>query len=137
MVDVQCLQRLVSRFATSIRVPLFVYEHHERRVHLFVVEHVLDRIDHEHIVGKLDDDRRMRECCISRLSLIHSYTQCVFKSWVSFVIADVMGVVPWDTTPYGSLSERQQAVDTNSQTFSLKDRIRKKIKILLNRDVDS
>lgn len=58
---------------------------------------------------------------------IRDVAQATFYGMVAYLFADLYGWIPWDTTPYGSISERQKAIEDNTQVKTLKERLKRRI----------
>lgn len=48
---------------------------------------------------------------------------CVVWSYIAFLISDLFGLVPWDTTSYGSIAQRKEIIKNGKQKKSLRERL--------------
>lgn len=55
---------------------------------------------------------------------IRSTAEAAVVGYGAFLLADLAGWVPWDTTPYNSLAEREKTIEEGRQRKSLRDRLR-------------
>lgn len=56
----------------------------------------------------------------------------ILWSYIAFVGMDILGFVPWDTTPYSSISERKNITEKGMQVPSLKNRLKQHINNFFN-----